>query len=161
MMSRGVAPSAFSARTTSSSVVPGAEVHELRVAFGHIHVLLGNDDRLTRSRERRRLRGGIARRDANREVAVGDGRRAQAHAAADHDGAGALVDDDARRLIDAKRQHFDPCHQIGHRLLVHRGHVHTDRGRIDRLRRGAAELFADGDGEAMRVAEVGVAQRER
>ena len=110
MMSRGVAPSALSARTTESSVVP-AWVHELRTVLVHIHLFVRHHLRRAALRKRGRLRHVELRADLHRQAAVCDGCRTDANLAANHHRAGSLVDHDAGGGVGFDRQHFEARHQ--------------------------------------------------
>ena len=112
MMSRGLAPSAFSPRTTDSSVVPCFEHQQLIATLVDVDLFLRNHGGVAVFRKWRRLRHFQTCRNLHRQVAVRDGRRTQTNRAADHDGAGAFVDDDARHRVDVDRQRFDASQQL-------------------------------------------------
>ncbi len=143
MMSRGVAPSALSARTTASSVTPSSSATSC-AAPSETSTFSCGTTAVCPSRKRVWLRHVVVRRDPHRQVARAPPRPADAHVGADHDRAGALVDDDARRRVH-RRSAAARCAPSGREAsrLIHRRHSNRHRRRIDGLGRRVAELAAD------------------
>ncbi len=162
MTSRGVAPMAFRARTTESSVAPFFERDQLGFGFRDVDLLVGHDHGLRAlRRERVRLRDVVLGADLHGQVAVRDRGAAQAHLAADDDGAGALVDDDARLAAHRDRQRLEPRHQVGQRAAIVGGHRDLDARRVEGQRRARAHLGVDRVGDARRVGEIRRAERQQ
>ena len=95
----GVMPRAFrSADQLAEADAALEEAQALGFALLHLHRAVGDDHRLA-FRERRRLRHAEVDLHGHLQAAVGDADRRDADVLAHDDGAGALVDDDARAAV--------------------------------------------------------------
>ena len=159
-MSRGVTPSAVQRRGDFFDRGQFRQGHQAAFAFRHFRGRAGRHGGLAVAAERSRLRNIERGSHVDGDIAVGNGAAGNADGRRGDDGAGAFVDDDARRRVGRDFEALQPRDEIHRDGLARFGDADADGGGIHGV---GAELVKHWlMAAAMRAAEVklGFAQQQ-